>query len=1238
MTPPSSLKTLTEETAARVKTEGPGGFANLWGDVQDDMWGSMSRQATETSQLAEDIRRGVDPKLTRARWQRLSLDNDAFMGRTWDRMEARFKGMSTSAKELNLIESSDVVMSTFKEWRGGWKKFFGDRRKLLDDFFAEGGGKGGRTFESITEELDPRYAGLIEAESAYHKKIDDIVTDFFPEGDPRKFTYAAYRQRVREFQRLDKESVLAFRAEVRGLRPEQVGPAYAGHWKARQAAWTNLWAENRRGLAAMSGSAEGMAAYAPDAQRLAQEAAAARAAGELPIMQKIRRAEAIKANATPEEAARLKELSGIEEVLPKDISKVPRDQLPQELSREIEYTAKRMEEELSMGEAPLTLKIQGEEGGAEVSRYTRMKSTNPDWFQEFAAEHKVTKKKIYDALDKIVEDAGKDKGKLVERLKRVIKEQMLEPDPLTGEPPNPRVIEMLQGQTGEVTQAERAAELRKIEEGILARGPQAEGAPPTQAAFVPDFHQFVKRQEDYASGLDELWRTRGSSVVDDIESESLAAMQKKSLKFGDLTPQQQQKLLPYVEHVKTGMSDARYATTRFSEFGRDSALLNYNRRYNYNTWAGMIFPYEFWATQSMFKWALHSIDRPAMLASYLRIKKFLDTAYRPEQGLPTRLRGMIRIPLPFAPDWMGKELFIDPLRMALPFDSWLGIPEMIDKQKFNDVGATERVLRELMNDGKISRTEYEAAVRDKSGALWERGMALARQDDTEDRLNPMDFVSMFSNPHVPIGWALDAASGREPEATLPITNTLGGVYGALGIDPAGPLNPEAAIRKQLGLHPFGRWDDYRTERSLVNMLAVKDITYQQFQEALNTHKGDVWQKAYGQAAYEKSGGLLGAALTVLGLPPKAYPEGEKYVRQLADDYAEAVREYEMSGDYASTIGEFKDEHPEWEARLALFKKPEERARQFLVDAVWDRWNNLPKVHKDEFKELLGRDFVEKFYDKETRSYDSISQDELQFWLTAMDGEVPGLVNMDATAANLMQLRLTDPDKAWRAEAFYQNREKMFGTFIWDRLDEFSAVPEGRVYVAPADVTTFVQERERRYGEAIFDTQNEYYSFPKGTGQRKRFLNEHPELREYWSWKADWEAANPDAAAYLDSDAPITRSTKSLWLDKHPEVKQYFQWRDDFIKRNPDVASIISDNPKYETEAFQQYAEQQGGQNQFTLQEWRNMMGASLSNLILDYGAGEPLPEDARTLLRDYSWQYGYQGDVEAFATQVASAP
>ena len=795
---------------------------------------------------------------------------------------------------------------------------------------------------------------------------------------------------------------------------------------------------------------------------------------------------------------------------------------------------------------------------------------------------------------------------------------------------------------GMAASAEADVDVLKVGEGFTPKvktlGKPLAAAAPTQAAFVPDFHQFVKRQEDYASGLDELWYTRGSSVVDDIETESLAAMSKKSLKFGDLTPEQQQRLIPYIEHVKTGMSDARYATTRFSEFGRDSALLNYNRRYNYNTWAGMIFPYEFWATQSAFKWALHSIDRPAMLASYLRIKKFLDTAYRPEQGLPSRLRGMIRIPLPFAPDWMGKELFIDPLKMALPFDQWLGIPEALDKQKFNDVGATERVLRELVNDGKISQPEFEAAVRDKTGAVWERGMALARQDDTEDRLNPFDFVSMFSNPHVPIGWAMDIANNREPESILPITNTLGAVYGALGIDPAGPLNPEAAIRKQLGLNPFGRWDTYRTERSLVNMLATKDITYQQFQEALNSHKGDAWDSAYKQAAYETSGGPLGAALKVLGLPAKAYPEGEKYVRQLADDYAEAVRNYEMTADYASTIGKFKDEHPEWEARLALFKKPEERARQFLVDEIWDQWNNLPKVHKDEYKELFGREFVEKFYNKETRSYDSISQDELQFWLSAMGGEVPGLANMNAMPADFLQLRLTDPDKAWRAEMFYQNREKIFGGYIWDRLDEFSAVPDTRVYVAPADVTAFVQERERRYGDAIFDTQNEYYSFPKGTGQRKAFLDANPQLREYWSWKADWEAANPQAAAYLDSDAPITRSSKSIWLDSHPEVKQYFQWRDDFIKRNPDVATIISDNPKYLEESFQKYAQQQGGQNNFAFVEWRNLMGASLSNLILDYAAGEPLPEEAREMLLDYSWQYGYQGDVEAFAEQVANAP
>ena len=65
-------------------------------------------------------------------------------------------------------------------------------------------------------------------------------------------------------------------------------------------------------------------------------------------------------------------------------------------------------------------------------------------------------------------------------------------------------------------------------------------------------------------------------------------------------------------------------------------------------------------------------------------------------------------------------------------------------------------------------------------------------------------------------------------------------------------------------------------------------------------------------------------------------------------------------------------------------------------------------------------------------------------------------------------------------------------------------------------------------------------------------------------------------------------------------------------RNPDVAPYIEDDPeklpKYKSEAALQ--EILSAQPAFTRFEWQQMMGSSLSNLVLDYQSGEQMPPAA----------------------------
>src|SRR4030066_948335 len=98
------------------------------------------------------------------------------------------------------------------------------------------------------------------------------------------------------------------------------------------------------------------------------------------------------------------------------------------------------------------------------------------------------------------------------------------------------------------------------------------------------------------------------------------------------------------------MPENKLLAVKWGEHKRDSALLNYSRRFQYNSYLGLVAPFEFWQTQSMAKWAMAVLDRPSLFSNYYRVHKFLNTQVQ-KPGFPSRLAGGIRLPLPFMPAW-----------------------------------------------------------------------------------------------------------------------------------------------------------------------------------------------------------------------------------------------------------------------------------------------------------------------------------------------------------------------------------------------------------------------------------------------------------------------------------------------------------------------------------------------------------------------------------------------------------
>ncbi len=636
----------------------------------------------------------------------------------------------------------------------------------------------------------------------------------------------------------------------------------------------------------------------------------------------------------------------------------------------------------------------------------------------------------------------------------------------------------------------------------------------SEHAFIPDAEKLFPDPMPIETGISELNYGRSYAAMDALSEEAVAQSSKKSALLKDLSPEIQDKVGQWAEQVNGEMSSFRSAGVQFSAFRRDSALLNYNRRTNFDNFVGHMAPFAFWTTHSVANWAIHSLDRPAMLTSYFRARKLFETAGLKDQNIPSRMRDSIKVKMPFTPDWMG-DTYVNPMKFMLPFDSWMQPWEQAQQSKLTTDGKAKETLSQMMEQGKITEDEYNKAIQSKTGDAWDKAVAKAQEGG--DNYDAMDFVSMTMTPHAPLMWAYNAARGQKSEIGpfTPLSKTTKNVATMLGVDDwsNSPYNVEGRLRKSMGLEAFDKWDDYRVGREISNMAADGKFDMEKVKEAMQVaamveagkmssadavQNNEVYAEATKRANQESAGGWAGTVLGLFGIPLKAYPTGEEKQRALGEEFSAAVQE--KNNGQPDALAKFFDKHPEYESRLALFKSPEDRLKSFMVDNIWAKWNDLPKVNQDELKAQLGDNFANNFVNKETRNYDSLSPTQLSVYLKLMGGKPVGTLTADQEVmVELNQIKLTAPETAWRVQTFYDMRN---------------------------------QEHKDWY-----TLQNKYYGLPEK--ERPKFLQGNPELKQYWSDRKDWMNKNPDLVRFLTDDPK--------------QLKQYENKR-----RNPSVAVPTAD--------------------------------------------------------------------------------
>jgi len=771
-------------------------------------------------------------------------------------------------------------------------------------------------------------------------------------------------------------------------------------------------------------------------------------------------------------------------------------------------------------------------------------------------------------------------------------------------------------------------ELRKLFDSWMTEGEQVLTNPQRAPLPVP-----------MGDVLTEGYKSYIEPVLDSLQQKVMASRASgNNVVTRGLTEQAAISLKDYLTKIyRNEMPGTKAAALNYGEMQRDSALLNYHRKYGFDTALSVVFPYQFWYTRSMANWALRMIDRPAWYSYYAGLKD-LQNQYE-EKGIPNRLRGRMRFLLGYLPEWAGGAIYIDPLKQLFPFEQLAQPLENFNYAVRNQQYAAKDILKQMVANGEIDPTVAAAAAQDQTGPAWETAILRAQKQTDQDLSNPATMVGMMMSPAMYLTAPYYAATGQADKiSATPFNRFATGVQAVTENTPLQGLGslfglaakPEQWLRNKAGIKEFGAFNDYYVDKALSGMAADGTSDPQAVIQAMIDKSGPVYEEAVKRVRYEKSlsvvgvgavnaiaqaadgnatlGDALGGVATSI-FPAGLWSEGEMKYVGLYDKYTRAWEAYNNGNHKA--VNDFFDQYPEYEARIAQYKEPEARLRNFLVGQIWDSYNALEGPNKAAVVDQLGEQFVRSVLDDATRDTEAVDVETLAYWAKTLGGAVPTTAQNNVTTPLYLQ----------------------------------EAGPDLYSYDVNQAVQDYWSERDKQFPN-ITKIQEMYYKVPGGD---KGVLQMFPQLKDYWAWNKQYKSEHPQVEKYADYQTqlrtgeaatettttytPAPAEVKAYWAERdkqfpgiltvqntyydqnkdraylaeHPELKRYWEWNKQYKAEHPEVT-------KYQESGAKQYNTVTITKPLVTVEELSTFDPVLIRQLLNSVYTGQSLTDGARTEL------------------------
>lgn len=605
------------------------------------------------------------------------------------------------------------------------------------------------------------------------------------------------------------------------------------------------------------------------------------------------------------------------------------------------------------------------------------------------------------------------------------------------------------------------------------------------------------RPRDDARAIQELMNMQIEPLVDSILGRFKGMMGQPSvkLKMADMSPAAQAALKAQLSRWGEDIKLKRATAVNYGKTMVDHTLLNYTEKRGIDKLLEFVYPYHFWYTQSITEWSKALLSRPSIGAAWAKYKQMLRT--NGIKGLPARLGGRSPVYIPWLEDYLGDTLWINPGAKIMPLESiFQPITTLADRSGRIADAAVSYINRKFQS-GEITEQQARTAIADRSSQVWYDAIAYAQT--SEEAFDPMSAASWSMQPGpwytFPYYFGTDQKDKISP---FPITRlgnawaaqddgVLGSITSTIGKILAFPGNK---LREAAGLSVNGFNSDYYIDFMLSNLATSGQYDTDTIVRAMIERSGPVYEEGKKMAneylSYRLPGSALiqaiasrdinniAAAMLLTMFPAGIYPKGEMEQRGLAQEFSKAWNDFAM-GD-KTAITKFYDENPEYEARLALFDDPKERLHSHLINILWDRWYKISDPDKKLIQQQFGDSFNVYFLNPDNRDYSKFDNDTLAYWNRQLGNKIPVSEETAGAAERTLEpLELYKPEVSAAGQNFINLRKQAFPDYWWQ--------------------------------------QNLYYELPKE--KQDDLLRAYPELKEYWDWKDEMSASDPNLAAYLE---------------------------------------------------------------------------------------------------------------------------